>query len=79
MIHIRREPPLVPCQSNRFYGGKVRVKVLGKLKSHKPQNPVKWMKNDLGFNRYTLLDILNIIGYSHSENYLIKGVKKHNP
>ena len=36
------------------------------------------MNKNLGFNRYTLFDILNIIEYSHSEKYLIKGVKKNN-
>ena len=71
--------PIIPCQSNRFQIGKVWVKVLGQLKSHTPQNPVKLMNNDLGINRYTLLDILNIVEYSHGENQLIKGVKKNNP
>ena len=37
------------------------------------------MHENLGINRYTLFDILNIIKYSHSENYLIKGVKMNNP
>ena len=37
------------------------------------------MDNNLGIIGYTLLEILNILGYSHSENYLIKGVKNQNP
>ena len=55
------------------------MKDLGKLKSHKPQNPAKRMKNNLWIIRYTLLDILNIIEYSHGENYIIKGIQKDNP
>ena len=79
MRHIRSEPLLVQCQSNRFYVGKVRVEVLGKLKSYRPQNLVKQMNIKLRINRYTLFEILNNIKYSHSEKYLIKGVKKNNP
>ena len=71
--------PLVSCQSNRFQVGNVRVKVLGKLKSHKPQNLAKRTNKNLGINRYTLFDILNIIEYSPRENQIIKGVKKNNP
>jgi hypothetical protein len=37
------------------------------------------MNRNLGISRYTLFDILNIIEYSHSEKYVIKGVKKNNP
>ena len=37
------------------------------------------MNNDLGINRDTLLDILNIVEYSHGENNPIKGVKNNNP
>ena len=59
--------------------GKMRVKDLGKLKSHKPQNPIKRMNKTLGITRYTHNDILNIIEQSHSEKTLIKGVKKNNP
>ena len=54
------------------------MKDLGKSKSHKPQNLVKQMNNNLVINGYILLEILNIRGYSHSENYLIKGVKENN-
>ena len=49
------------------------VKDLGKL------NHVKRMNKNMWINRYTLLDILKIVEYSHSEKYLIKGVKKNNP
>ena len=37
------------------------------------------MNNDLGINRYSLIEILNIVEYSHGEKYLIKGVKRNNP
>ena len=59
---------MVPCQSIRFYVGKVRVKDLGKLKSHKPQNPIKRMNKKLSINRYTLLDIIIIIEDSLRQN-----------
>ena len=59
---------MIPCQSSKFQMGKMRVKYLEKLKSHKPQNPVKWMNKNLWFNRYTLLDILRIIEYSLRKN-----------
>ena len=49
------------------------------VENSQAQNPVKRMKNNLGINRYTIIDILNIIRYSHNKNDLIKGVKKHNP
>ena len=52
---------LVQCQSNRFQVEKVRVKDLGKLKSHNPHNPIKWMNKNLLINRKTLLEILIII------------------
>jgi hypothetical protein len=55
------------------------VKVLRKLKSHKPQNPLKQMNKTLRINRYTLFDIPDIMEYSPSENYFIKEVKKNNP
>ena len=59
--------------------GKMRVKDLGKLKSHKPQSPAKQMNKTLRITRYTLNDILNIIEQLHSERKIIKGVKKNNP
>ena len=59
--------------------GKIKVKDLGKLKSHKPQNPAKRMNKTLGITRCTLSDILNIMEQSHGEKNLIKGVKKNNP
>ena len=55
--------------------GKMRVKDLGKLKSHKPQNSVKRMNKTLGITRYTLNEILNIIEQSHIEKNPIKESK----
>ena len=52
---------MAPCQSIRFYVENVRVKDLGKLKSHKPPNPIKRMDKNLSINRHTLLDIIIII------------------
>ena len=69
---------MIPFISNvlgrKGYSGRSR-----EVESYKLQNPVKQMNKNLGINRYTLFDILNIIEYSPSENYLIKGVKKNNP
>ena len=55
---------LFPCQSNKFQMGKMRVNDLGKLKSHKPPNPIKRMNKNLSINRHILLDILITIEYS---------------
>ena len=64
--------PLSPMSIQQVYIRKVRVKVLGQLKSHNPQNPIKRMDNNLGILGNMLLDILNILGYSYNEKNLIK-------
>ena len=70
---------MVPCQSDNSQMEKMKVKDLGKLKSHKPQNPVKQLNKNLRITKYTLNDILNIIEQSHSEKNIMKGVKNNNP
>ena len=49
---------------------RVRVKYLGKLNSHKPQNPIKRMNKNFSINRYTLLDILIVDDIAASEDIL---------
>ena len=67
---------MVPCQSKVE---NVRVKDLGKLKSHKPPNPIKRMNKNLSINRYTLLEIKIVIEDLLIQNYLKKSVKQSNP
>ena len=55
------------------------VKDLGKLKSHKPQNPIKWKNKNFSINGYTPFDIIIIIEDSLRQKQLKKGVKQSNP